>query len=878
MRGGTGGLVEFKASLLASHGFAALALDYLNSDGLPRGVTNMDVYMEYYEEAANWLNSHPMVSPHGVGVHAKCFGSYIALLMASLQMKAIKAVVAISPLVHTYPSPFKYKGKVSEVSPFEHSKKIQTEEGSIWRYAFPTISNLDTPVSKYPYLTPVENISCPLLLVYGTNDLLLNVDFSVNLIRDRLKKRGREHLCSVLRYPGAGHLIEPPYTPHCYASYTRNMGEWSGDFSLVWGGEMKHGNSCKLTSSRYLLLKLSLYTIILIIFPFKTSFVFFFLLPRSQNKGFWVFENTKLSLGCWVRKMTRMSEQELEAVLVKGLSDVAEEGRETWVGKPTDKLLLVERNGRGITKENKTSPAEDEPRQYLRGTTVTKTTSTGKTFAHNQEKTLRYSNRKPSQPKFGQNKKKRYTTRTPRHANKASSTTQTQRRHMACATLVVNCKNCRQNQGSKKIQYSMTNIIVAGLKPLQKITLGANIVGDGGEIFQSHAHYIADKHGEVDVDRDSSLGGSYSGVEPMGLLWSMKQAPEQKKGLCLFKRDVTKPYNGVLSCFDGHVTPHQEQPELKPLSSTTFQRWYMADGVKRIPVREGRIRGTLFLPPGEGPFPGVLDLLGAAGGLVEFKAALLASHGFAALALAYIGYDDLPAFPPYHEMEYFEDGANWLSSHPKVLPHGIGIHAICYGAMIALMMANLQMKPVKAIAAISPLIHVYPTAFKYKGSFISEVAHYDQSKKVLVKDGSICRNVFPTATNPNIPESKYPYLAPVENLSCPLLLVYGTHDLNVDATFSVNLIRDRLRKQGKENLYSVLRYPGAGHLIEPPYTPHFYATYAKRAGAVSGDHHMVWGGETKCHAKAQEDAWPEIIRFLRNNISLQKPETGFEEV
>ena len=151
---------------------------------------------------------------------------------------------------------------------------------------------------------------------------------------------------------------------------------------------------------------------------------------------------------------------------------------------------------------------------------------------------------------------------------------------------------------------SMTKITVSELEPLQKITLGANIVGDGGEIFQSHVHYIADKYGEVDVDRDPSLGGSYSGVEPMGLLWSMKQAPEQKKGLRLYKRDVTKPYNGVLSCFDGHVTPHQEQPELQPLSSTTFQRWYMADGVKRIPLREGRIRGTLFLPPGEGPFPG----------------------------------------------------------------------------------------------------------------------------------------------------------------------------------------------------------------------------------------------------------------------------------
>ena len=100
-------------------------------------------------------------------------------------------------------------------------------------------------------------------------------------------------------------------------------------------------------------------------------------------------------------------------------------------GSRTRKLLLVERNGRGITKENKNSPAEDEPQRELRGTTVTKTTSTGKTFAHNQEKTLRYSNRKPSQPKFG--KTKRNATLLERHANKALSTTQTQRRHMACA-------------------------------------------------------------------------------------------------------------------------------------------------------------------------------------------------------------------------------------------------------------------------------------------------------------------------------------------------------------------------------------------------------------------------------------------------------------
>ena len=148
----------------------------------------------------------------------------------------------------------------------------------------------------------------------------------------------------------------------------------------------------------------------------------------------------------------------------------------------------------------------------------------------------------------------------------------------------------------------ITTIYVSRLKPLQKITLGAKIVGDKGEVFTSHAHYIADKDGEVNVCRDSSLGGSYSGVSPMGLLWSMKAAPGQRKGVRLMKSDVTKPYNIDLNCFDAHITPHESS--VQPLSSGTFQKWYMADGVKRIPVREGRIRGTLFIPPGDGPFPG----------------------------------------------------------------------------------------------------------------------------------------------------------------------------------------------------------------------------------------------------------------------------------
>jgi bile acid-CoA:amino acid N-acyltransferase len=70
---------------------------------------------------------------------------------------------------------------------------------------------------------------------------------------------------------------------------------------------------------------------------------------------------------------------------------------------------------------------------------------------------------------------------------------------------------------------------------------------------------------------------------------------------------------------------------------------------------------------GEGPFPGVIDLFGGNGGLIEFRASLLASHGFASLALAYWAYDDLPPLLEKVNLEYFEEAVNFLLAHPKVI-------------------------------------------------------------------------------------------------------------------------------------------------------------------------------------------------------------------
>ena len=49
----------------------------------------------------------------------------------------------------------------------------------------------------------------------------------------------------------------------------------------------------------------------------------------------------------------------------------------------------------------------------------------------------------------------------------------------------------------------------------------------------------------------------------------------------------------------------------------------------------------------------MIDLFGTAGGILEFRAALLASRGIATLSLPYFAYDDLPESLLELNLDYF---------------------------------------------------------------------------------------------------------------------------------------------------------------------------------------------------------------------------------
>ena len=132
------------------------------------------------------------------------------------------------------------------------------------------------------------------------------------------------------------------------------------------------------------------------------------------------------------------------------------------------------------------------------------------------------------------------------------------------------------------------------------------------EVFESYGHFISDMQGTVNAANDASFGGTYKGIDGMGLFWSMLQVPGQRKGIRFITRDVTRPMEFKVSLFDGHVmsdgkasSPKEATAKLPmPLANATILRTYLSENVERREISVGRMRGTLFVPKGIGRFPG----------------------------------------------------------------------------------------------------------------------------------------------------------------------------------------------------------------------------------------------------------------------------------
>ncbi|XP_059547165.1 peroxisomal succinyl-coenzyme A thioesterase [Myotis daubentonii] len=390
-------------------------------------------------------------------------------------------------------------------------------------------------------------------------------------------------------------------------------------------------------------------------------------------------------------------------------------------------------------------------------------------------------------------------------------------------------------------------IVVRGLAPEQRVTLRSSLRDERDVLFRAHARYRADAGGELDLTRAPALGGSFAGLEPMGLFWALE--PE-KPFWRFMKRDVQTPFAVELQVLDGH-----EPDGGRLLGRTVHVRHFLAPGVRRQPVRAGRVRATLFLPPGPGPFPGIIDLFGVGGGLLEYRASLLAGHGFATMALAYYRFEDLPKEFDTRNTDYFEEALCYMLQHSQVKGPGIGLLGISLGADICLSMASF-LKNISATVSINGSGFSGIKAICYKDTCIPPLGHDLRRIKThfsgLLDIVDIRNDIVGGCENPS--------MIPIEKAQGPILFIVGQDDHNWRSELYAQIASERLQTHGKEKP-QIISYPGTGHYIEPPYFP---MCPASRHGLLEKP--VVWGGEPRAHSKAQIDAWKQILAFFRTHL------------
>ena len=393
-------------------------------------------------------------------------------------------------------------------------------------------------------------------------------------------------------------------------------------------------------------------------------------------------------------------------------------------------------------------------------------------------------------------------------------------------------------------------IRIIDLKPQQPIIVRASTQDADGKLWQSYAGFYADERGEVNLSTQAPVNGTYTGIDPTGLIRSMNlPGADYNRARFAYRRAESLTFNFSLDVA-GQSSP-----------TTTVIRRFMPLQGKMSDVREAGLVGTLFTPPGGGPFPGIIVLGGSEGGLnSEDVAALLSSHGYAVLALAYFGAEGLPSSLEEIPLEYFKRAIDLMRSRPFVKGGGVAVVGTSKGAEAALLVGT-HYREVRAVVGYVPSGVVWScicgapdrSSWSFGGK---SVPYIPQGTDPTYR---------PPQGFPIRPTVNYTYrlqnqaavrqaTIPVERISGPVLLISAKDDQLWPSSVLADLVMKRLKSHKHPFPDRHLSYEAAGHLIGKAQLP---------AGAtVIAGGRLATGGTPEGNALAQAASWPKVLTFL----------------
>lgn len=387
---------------------------------------------------------------------------------------------------------------------------------------------------------------------------------------------------------------------------------------------------------------------------------------------------------------------------------------------------------------------------------------------------------------------------------------------------------------------------VAGLPPGKQVTIGAEIIDRSGRIWRSSANFNSTNRGEVDVSKQAPLAGSYSGVDPLGLFWSMEDTKEISK-------DQSKVDTDQATNVTFRVTS-----DGKLLAERGQKRWRQMPGVTSTEVREKGLVATFFKPQGDRPRPGIILVGGSEGGIgwQRNTGAILASHGYATLALAYFGMEGIAKDLQKVPLEYCQEAITWMTAHPSVDSRRLAAVGVSKGAELALLLGS-WFPQIKAVAAYAPSAVVFQctapgfprvSSWSFKGEELPFVPYapserFAKSRKLV--------DLYEASLENQAAFDKA--VIQIEKTQGPILLISGKDDSLWPSTKMSDLIIARLKQHKFRHAYTHVAYDDAGHAIaRPGYFP--TADTLRNGGSLQGNAH------------AQAKGWKELLAFLARSL------------
>ncbi|SEO21566.1 Acyl-CoA thioester hydrolase/BAAT N-terminal region [Halogranum amylolyticum] len=406
-------------------------------------------------------------------------------------------------------------------------------------------------------------------------------------------------------------------------------------------------------------------------------------------------------------------------------------------------------------------------------------------------------------------------------------------------------------------------IEVGGVEPQTSLDVRASARSRGGTEWVASARFEADSDGTVSLPDRAPADGTYDGVDPMGLFWSMR--PDGADPDRLLPPDAL--FVPAKSAYD--VTLVVEVDGEPVAEQTTTRRLFDPD-VERRPVTDDALVGEFLVPPGEEPAPAVVHLHGAGGRPHLATGRLLASRGFATLVLQYFGEpDSIPNTLTEVPVEYVETATSWLRTHDRVAGRDVGLFGFSRGGELALLVGS-QTDDVGAVVGWVPSGVVWEGLGVGRTPAGTSAWSRDGDPVPFLELADVAPRAPPSPSlsyyEPALAEASSAELdsatIPVENTDAPVYLVSVTDDRRWPSAVLSERVVDRLDRTGYPHEYTHERHAGAGHYLRLPYLP---------TAGTTRDRYNVYGGRQAANARANAAAWHGTLSFLRRALGGRSP-------